>query len=501
MYALTTREIIEAFLHNNAGHIIGVTRTTVNRGTKSLRETGMTETDTMAKKNEVRRLPPRAYLVGALTQFAVGLHSPFLQAYLIDMQEALRGVQNFIEQGAFRSVGNVAPTVLQPVWGAASDRASNTKAFVAFGTMTGLLVVYMFLWASTPIEMIILYAIQSILFSIQIPTWLSLVGGLMDETNRGSELGKLGLATNIASLSATLISGFIAVLPTLAPLLRNLFGPFGLLLFPLQMDEQAFRVAYYGPFFFTAIVGIIASLLSMTIKERPKINDRAKKFPPIHRLLSQPGDFRRFCFIAVFFSFAMSMAWPFFIVVQKSWLNNTNLEIAIASAVMTISIIIFTIPFGRLSDKVGRKPLILLGRGFLFLVPIMYAFAQNVYYVYAANVLAGFCTASGMNAITAYIYDISPEDERGSHLAVYNTFVGIVYLIGTLIAGFLGQAIFELFGDARFSVFLMLVLSGVLRFFSSFLYILVKEPKVYSTTLWLELRARLPGKRHDADFI
>ena len=479
----------------------GVVRTTVNRRTKSLRESEMTETDTPTEKTKLRKLPARAYLVGALTQFGVGLYSPFIQAYLIDMQVALRGVQNFAEQGAFRSVGNFAPTVLQPAWGATSDRVRNTKAFVAFGTMTGLLLVYMFLWASSPLEMIILYAIQSILFSIQIPTWLSLVGGLMDENNRGDELGKLGLATNIASLSATLISGLIAVLPALVPLLRGLFGGLGPTLFPIHMGEQAFREVYYGPFFFTAIVGIISSLLSTTIKERKKPQDGPRKFPPIHRLLSQPGDFRRFCFIAVFFSFAMSMAWPYFIVVQKSWLGNSNLEIAIASAVMTLSIIIFTIPFGRLSDKVGRKPLILLGRGLLFVVPIMYAFAQNVFYVYAANILAGFCVASGMNAVTAYIYDISPEDERGSHLAVYNTFTGIMYLCGSLIAGVLGQLILVASGSEYLSVFFMLILSGVLRFFAAFFYLLIREPKTYSSTLWTELRDHLHGKRHDADLV
>jgi len=461
----------------------------------------MTESDVELEEQSLRKLPARAYLVGALTQFGVGLYSPFLQAYLIDMQVALRGIQNFAEQGAFRSVGNFAPTVLQPVWGATSDRVRNTKAFVAFGAMTGLLVVYMFLWAATPLEMIFLYAVQSILFSIQIPTWLSLVGGLMDESNRGDELGKLGLATNIASLSATLISGFIAVLPSLVPFLRSLLGEFGPVVFPIHLDEQAFREAYYGPFFFTAVVGIISSLLSLTIKEHPKSGDGPRKFPPIHRLLSQQGDFRRFCFIAVFFSFAMSMAWPYFIVVQKSWLNNSNLEIAIASAVMTLSAIIFTVPFGRLSDRVGRKPLILLGRGLLFLVPIMYAFAQNVYYVYAANILAGFCTASGMNAITAYIYDIAPEEERGSHVAVYNTFTGIVYLSGSLIAGLLGQLILVTFGSEFLSVFAMLLLSGVLRFFAAFFYLLIREPREYSSTLWLELRAHLPGRRHDADIV
>ncbi|MFW9768540.1 MAG: MFS transporter, partial [Candidatus Thorarchaeota archaeon] len=309
-------------------------------------------------KYELQKLPPSAYLVGALTQFAVGLHSPFLSAYLIDMQEHLYGAQNFIEQGAFRSVGNIGNTLLQPLWGGASDRVGHTKAFVAFGTLTGLLIVYMFLFASTPVELIFLYTIQSVLFSIQIPTWLSLIGGLMDEENRGTELGKLGLVTNIASLSATLISGFIAVLPSLVPLLRGFFGE---VLFPIQTPAELWREAYYGAFFFTASVGIVSSILTIKIQEKPKKDDSPRKFPPMLRLLSQPGDFRRFCFVAVFFSCAMSMAWPYFIVVQKVWLNNSNLEIAIASAVMTLAIVLFTVPFGKLSDRVGRRPLILLG--------------------------------------------------------------------------------------------------------------------------------------------
>ncbi|MFW9809730.1 MAG: MFS transporter [Candidatus Thorarchaeota archaeon] len=447
---------------------------------------------------KLQKLPASAYIVGALTQFAVGLHSPFLSAYLIDMQEYLYGAQNFAEQGAFRSVGNFAPTLLQPLWGGTSDRVGHTKAFVAFGTLTGLLVVYMFLWASTPIELIILYTIQSILFSIQIPTWLSLIGGLMNEENRGIELGKLGLVTNIASLTATLISGFIAVLPGLVPILRGLLGE---LLFPVQSSADLWRETYYGAFFFAAVVGIVSSVLSLRIRESPRKRDGPRKFPPMLRLISKPGEFRRFCFVAIFFSFAMSMAWPYFIVVQKTWLGNSNLEIAIASAVMTMSIVLFTVPFGRLSDRVGRKPLIVLGRGLLFLVPIMYAFASDVYMVYAANVLAGFCVASGMNAITAYIYDISPDDERGSHLAVYNTFTGIVYTCGTLLAGIFGEAIRLVFGSEYLSVFIMLILSGLLRFIASFFYLLIREPREYSSTLWLELRAILPSRRHDADHV
>ncbi|MBE0526829.1 MAG: MFS transporter [Candidatus Thorarchaeota archaeon] len=197
----------------------------------------------------------------------------------------------------------------------------------------------------------------------------------------------------------------------------------------------------------------------------------------------------------------MSMAWPFFIVVQRDWLNSTILEIAISSAVMTASTIIFTVPFGRLSDRVGRKPLIVLGRMLLFMVPIMYAFAWEMWMIYLANFLAGFTTAASMNAITAYIYDIAPEEERGAHLAVFNTFTGIVYTLGSLLAGIFGQLILITFGSEYLSVFIMLMVSGILRFIAAFFYLLIDEPKEYSSTLRLEFRALIHRRRHDTDLV
>ncbi len=446
------------------------------------------------------RLPPSVYLVGALTRFAVGLHGPFLNTYLLDMGA------NYAELGAFRSVGNIAPTILQPAWGASSDKLGSNKAFVAFGTLSGLFMVLLFLWAETPIHMIVMYGIQSVLFSIQIPTWQSLIGGLISDKNRGDELGKLGVVTNFASLIATLVSGFLAGYPILVSVIRAGLGDIGIILFP---PVDAWREAYYIPFYLTAIVGIIASLLSIRIREKSMSSDKKREFPPIFEILARPGYFRRFAFVAVFFSFAMSMAWPYFIVVQREWLSNSLFEIAIASAIMTISIVAFSIPLGQLSDRVGRKPLILIGRSLLFVIPLTYALAipistflsiPGVWVIYGANALAGFCIAASMNAITAYIYDVAPEEERGAHLSVYNTFTGIIYLVGSLIAGLVGEALSLIIGD-YIAVFLMLMASAILRLIASFFYLLIREPKTYTSTIWKELRMFIQNKRHDTDLI
>jgi MFS family permease len=439
----------------------------------------------------VERLPASVYLVGTLTQFAQGLYTPFLSAYVYDMGA------NLAEMGVFRSVGNISPTILQPAWGAMSDRVGHTKAFVAFGTMTGLFLVYLFLWAATPLDMIVLYTIQSILLSVQIPTWLSLVGCLIHESKRGSELGRLGMATNLALLIATLVSGFIMVSPSLLPFVRGFLGDLGPVLFPIA---EAPRDAYYLPFYLTAIVGVVAGVLSLRIREnRPKGNGK-RLFPPVLKLLTRPGDFRKFCFTATFFSFSMSMAWPFFIIVQIDWLNNTLLEIAIASAISTAMTVAWTIPLGRLSDRVGRRPLIFIGRFLLFFVPLLYLLAVDTLMIYISNAIAGIATAASVNANTAYIYDVAPADERGSHVAVYNTFTGVVFLFGSLISGLIGQALVDVFSfPYHNAVFTMLLVSTIMRFVASFAYLNLHEPRVYQSDIWTELRAFVHRRRHDSD--
>jgi MFS family permease len=436
-----------------------------------------------------KKLPPKVYAVGAMTQFAVGMYQPFLQVYMIDMGATLG------QLGLFRSVGNAAPNALQPAWGALSDRIRRAKTFVAFGTFTGMIMVLMFLWARSPIEMIVLYGIQSILFSMQIPTWQSLLGGLMEEENRGTELGRLGVVVNVASLCATLLSGFIAGFPFLISVIRGAFGNLGLFLFPAV---EAWREAYYIPFYITAIVGILSSIAALTIQEGEREERGEARFPNLLKIATQPGDFRRLWLISILFSFSMSIAWPYFMVVQREWLGNTNLEIAIASVVMTASTVVFTMPMGRLSDRIGRKPLILVGRSLLFIVPILYASATNVYIIYIANALAGFSIASSFNSITAYIYDVAPEEERGSHLAVFNTLAGIVYFCGSLFSGIMGDWI-SLGTSRYYAVFTMLLLSGVMRLFSSSLYVFLREPRQYSSNMRMEIRSWILRRRFDRD--
>jgi MFS family permease len=285
----------------------------------------------------------------------------------------------------------------------------------------------------------------------------------------------------------------MAVTPVLMSYFRAWWGPLGPIMFPFI---DAWREPYYLPFYLTAVTGVIAAVLSLKIRENPRSGIGKHGFPPMLKLLTRPGDFRRLCFAATFFSFSMSMAWPFFIIVQVVWLKNTLLEIAITSAISTATYVAFTIPMGKLSDRVGRRPLIFMGRITYFLVPLLYVLAVDITLVYISSVISGIASATSDNAATAYIYDVSPEGERGSHIAVYNTFTGVVFLFGSLISGLIGQAIAPLLGDYS-AVFTMMITSTILRFIASFVYLGLREPRAYPSDFWTECRAFIHRRHHD----
>ncbi len=75
----------------------------------------------------------------------------------------------------------------------------------------------------------------------------------------------------------------------------------------------------------------------------------------------------------------MSIAWPLFAITQVKVLSASMLGYSLLSITQGIFTIIFTGWAGRLSDTVGRKPLLLFVRFSYITVPLAYAFSPSIY--------------------------------------------------------------------------------------------------------------------------
>ncbi|MEA5425253.1 TCR/Tet family MFS transporter [Arcicella lustrica] len=99
---------------------------------------------------------------------------------------------------------------------------------------------------------------------------------------------------------------------------------------------------------------------------------------------------------------------------------------------------IFSPILGGLSDKYGRRPII-LGSLFGFgLDYILLGFAPTIAWLFAGRIIAGITGASFTTA-SAYIADISNDENRSKNFGMIGAAFGIGFIIGPVIGGVLGD--------------------------------------------------------------
>ncbi len=99
---------------------------------------------------------------------------------------------------------------------------------------------------------------------------------------------------------------------------------------------------------------------------------------------------------------------------------------------------VFSPVLGNLSDKYGRRPVLLLsllgfGIDYLFL-----AFAPTIGWLFVGRVIAGITGASFTTA-TAYIADISTNENRAQNFGMIGAAFGVGFIIGPVLGGVLGE--------------------------------------------------------------
>lgn len=99
---------------------------------------------------------------------------------------------------------------------------------------------------------------------------------------------------------------------------------------------------------------------------------------------------------------------------------------------------IFAPILGNLSDKYGRRPVLLLslfgfGIDYLFL-----AFAPTIFWLFVGRIIAGVAGAS-MTTAMAYIADVSAPEKRAQNFGIIGAAFGLGFIIGPVLGGVLGQ--------------------------------------------------------------
>jgi DHA1 family tetracycline resistance protein-like MFS transporter len=93
---------------------------------------------------------------------------------------------------------------------------------------------------------------------------------------------------------------------------------------------------------------------------------------------------------------------------------------------------------GNLSDRFGRRPLLLIAIFGLGLDFLLHALAPSLPWLFVGRVLAGLCGASWIIA-NAYLADITSSEDRGRAFGMMGAAFGLGFVIGPAIGGLLGE--------------------------------------------------------------
>jgi DHA1 family tetracycline resistance protein-like MFS transporter len=149
-----------------------------------------------------------------------------------------------------------------------------------------------------------------------------------------------------------------------------------------------------------------------------------------------------FVFVTVLLDMlALGMVIPVLPKLIESFLSGDTARasefVGLFATVWALMQFVFSPVQGALSDRFGRRPVILLSNFGLGLDYVVMALAPNLIWLFAGRVISGICAAS-ISTSFAYIADVTPPEQRSARFGMLGAAFGVGFVIGPAVGGVLG---------------------------------------------------------------
>ena len=195
----------------------------------------------------------------------------------------------------------------------------------------------------------------------------------------------------------------------------------------------------------------------------PKTKDRTKLSWSV-----LPKNLKIFLLISLLFSLGNSS--NLFLIIKAIDIGFFPVVIMLLYATYNLSYALFMYPASKLSDKIGRKTMLVSGYLIFGLVYLAFAFVNQPAWYWAMFFIYGAYVGLTEGVEKAYVVDNSPEQIRATVLGTHDTIVGVMMMPASILAG----SLWQFFGPATPFYFSSLI--GFLATILILLYIPAGKP-------------------------
>lgn len=234
----------------------------------------------------------------------------------------------------------------------------------------------------------------------------ALIASSADESARGRAFGLEGIGDNLGAF--------------LGPLLAVL------LLFLFHVDIRLI-------FYLALIPGLLSALMILLVKEKyvaapaaSKLDVSIKKFPK---------EYWKYIFVTAIFGIGNSS--NAFLILQTKSIGISLETTILIYAVFNLVAALVSYPSGALSDRFGRKNILLFSFLIFVLTYLGFAFTKNVFVIPMLFILYGCYQGIFRSVGKAFATDFVPQHFRASGIGWYSATIGITGLFASLLAGLL----------------------------------------------------------------
>jgi len=194
------------------------------------------------------------------------------------------------------------------------------------------------------------------------------------------------------------------------------------------------------------LIGVIPAVLAVLVlvvfvcEKKPPPG--SSPFPGLSSARLFTGLDTRFkVFLVIMVVFTLGNSSDFFVILRAQNLGVPLIHVVLMLVLLNITYAAISLPAGMLSDKLGRRRIIILGWLIYALVYLGFALATSIWLVWLLFACYGIYYGIVEGVARAFVADLVPEERRGTAYGLYHGVVGLTLLPASLIAGWLWDTI------------------------------------------------------------